>query len=99
MANTVRTIARPQVPVAGAEASATEPADYLVVEIVNAVGTPTAVVIREADHAGVLAEYETGTATTLLEAAIDADFSGILVDDSSPTQEGWKDTYTPAEPV
>ena len=99
MANAVRTIARPMVPAAGAEVGGLVAADYLVVEVVNAAGTPTSVVLAESDHAGLLAEFAAGAATTILEAAVDAEFSGILVDESSETQEGWKDTYTPAEPV
>jgi len=65
-------------------------ADYVRVEVdLDNDGRRVATLkIAEGDHAGVIAEYETGSSTTLLEAAIDTEVAALSdVDELSSTQK------------
>lgn len=73
-----------------ATADAVQLANYIRAEVdLDNDGRRRAVLtIQEADHAGVIAEYEAGSATTLLEAALDTEVAALSdVDELSSTQK------------
>ena len=97
MANFIRSIIRQHTQQDAGDPGDVVLADEILVVVVDDRGIATNVIIREEDHPGVIAEFETGTATTLLEAALDAEFSGVVVDDTNPTQGSWRDSYVPVD--
>lgn len=71
--------------------------DELVVEIFRTDdGLTATAILSESDHAGLIAEFEAGTSTTILDSACDAWVSspGMVDSPLTSTQATWKDNYS-----
>ena len=75
--------------------------DELIVDFFRTEDGATArATFKEADHTGLIAEFEAGTATTVLDAACDDWVANVGVEDDplSTAQKTWKDAYTEEVP-
>lgn len=71
--------------------------DELVVEIFRTEdGASATAIVTEADNTGLITEFTAGTATTILDTAVDTWLSSVGLEDDplSSTQESWKDNYS-----
>ena len=71
-------------------------ANFLIVTVFDTdTGNSTTVELHEDDYTGLIAEYEAGVATTILDTAIDAEFSAPTTGaELSATQESWRASKT-----
>ena len=91
----INSVRRGQLP-SGSDIATLADADYLIVSIFNDVdGLVTTIELYESDYAGLIAEFDAGSATTILESSVASAFSGTVSDELSATQETWRGNYTP----